>query len=301
MIRQPSAELSIWAIVVTYNGERWVDRCIPSLLENRRIGRVIVVDNGSTDGTLSAVSRFGPRVQLVPTPRNLGFGAANNIGMALALQGDADGVFLLNQDAWVASGDLDSLIAIQLADPGLGIVCPIQVTADGSALDRRFAECLPAELISDLVLSGAVKPTYPTQFANAAAWLLPRHTLDKVGYFDELFHMYGEDDDYAIRVRQKGLQIAICPSVRVYHDRADRPMSPAEFVHRKTAASTLALKYPRHSFIESLASVVGDRLWVLSKAVVLCNWGRFMVEWRTNKQIVSRIFALLLLRGDAPQ
>jgi len=73
------------------------------------------------------------------------------------------------------------------------------------------------DLISDLYFA-RLKDVYQTLYVNAAAWLLPRRTLETVGGFDPIFFHYGEDDNYMQRTHYHGLKIGICPKIRICHD-----------------------------------------------------------------------------------
>ena len=93
--------MKIFAIVVTYNGMRWYDRCFGSLRNSDMPVETIVIDNASTDETVSYIKEHFHEVCLIESKENLGFAKANNIGIKRALDNGADYVFLLNQDAWV--------------------------------------------------------------------------------------------------------------------------------------------------------------------------------------------------------
>ena len=93
--------IKILAIVVTYNGMEWIDRCLDSLLCSTLRPDVFVVDNGSTDGTQEYVHSHFPEVFFRQNETNLGFGRANNIGLRFAIEGGYSHVYLMNQDAWV--------------------------------------------------------------------------------------------------------------------------------------------------------------------------------------------------------
>ena len=100
----------VLAIVVTFNGMKWLERCLGSLRDSCPRPDVLVVDNGSTDGTREWVRENCPEVEMVLRDDNPGFGAANNIGLRLALERGYDYVYLLNQDAWVAKDTMRLLI-----------------------------------------------------------------------------------------------------------------------------------------------------------------------------------------------
>jgi N-acetylglucosaminyl-diphospho-decaprenol L-rhamnosyltransferase len=93
--------VKVVVIIVTYNGAGWIEKCLNSLRNSSLNTDVIVIDNASTDETVSLIENLYPEVELVKRANNLGFGQANNIGLRMALDQNADFVFLLNQDAWI--------------------------------------------------------------------------------------------------------------------------------------------------------------------------------------------------------
>ncbi|MBK9419593.1 MAG: glycosyltransferase family 2 protein [Flavobacteriales bacterium] len=218
------------AIVVTYNGVQWIDRCLDSLRGQGVPVKTIVVDNGSTDGTVEAIRSRFPEVELHVTGENLGFGKANNIGMRMALDQGADHAFLLNQDAWLVPDALGKLVAAAAAEKQYGILSPIQLNGTGSALDLVFSHYIgprfQPKLFSDMALGLAGDHVYPIKFVNAAAWLVTRACLLKVGGFSPSFFHYGEDDNYVHRLHYHGLQIGVVADSQIYHDREERVVNP---------------------------------------------------------------------------
>jgi GT2 family glycosyltransferase len=136
--------MKLLTIIVTYNGKKWMDRCLGSLRKSSIYTDVLVVDNGSTDGTIEYIRSEFPEVQLHCAGENLGFGKANNIGLQKAVKEGYDYVYLLNQDAWVFPHTFERLIAAMEADPGYGILSPMQLTATEDKMDPRFVRWCPA-------------------------------------------------------------------------------------------------------------------------------------------------------------
>lgn len=205
------------AIVISYNFMPWIDRCLPALQASTKPMDILVIDNGSSDNTVATLQERYPQVRLIANNRNLGFGAANNIGMQLAMDEGYDGVMLINQDAWLAPNALVQLIEASQQHPEYGIVSPKHLTGDGSKLDPGFAAYIN-------------RSNGNCQFINAALWYIPIAVIRKVGMFAPLFYHYGEDKDYVNRLHYHGYQIGYVPSALGYHDRANRPMSRELFM-----------------------------------------------------------------------
>ena len=218
---------TVFVIIVTYKGKVWYDRCFQSLRESTMSVRIIVIDNASNDGSVDYIKENYPEIYVIESDKNLGFGGANNIGLRYALDHGCDYCFLLNQDAWIEPDTIAGLVNIAQAHPSYGILSPIHLTKEKDSIEklllRRLADprTTDSKLFDD-VYFGRPKDLYWTKYVNAAAWFLPRKTLEMVGGFDPIFFHYGEDDNYINRVFYHGLEIGICPKLCIVHDN-DRP------------------------------------------------------------------------------
>jgi GT2 family glycosyltransferase len=213
---------------VTYNGSKWVTPCFSSLRKSTVPLHTIVIDNGSKDDTLARIAAEYPEVEAINTGQNLGFGKANNIGMELAYQRGADYVFLLNQDAWIDPDAVEKLVDACQRHPDHGIISPMHLNGAGDGLDYGFSNYIGPNkcrgLYSDIFL-GRVKDVYDVGFVNAAAWMLTRACLERVGGFSPSFFHYGEDGNYTQRLQFHKLKLGVLPAARIYHDREQRPPS----------------------------------------------------------------------------
>ena len=201
----------VFVIIVTYNGARWIDKNITALLQSSYPVEIIVVDNKSTDNSVQLLQKY-PQIDLILSEENLGFGKANNIGMKKAIAHGADYLFLLNQDAWVLKDTIASLVAKMEADAKFGLVSPKHYSGDGIIPDAAFATYYSRK--TSEAHGVAIVP-----FVNAAAWMLSRACVEKVGYFEPLFGHYGEDRNYADRVSHHGFTIGIDTDSTIIHDR----------------------------------------------------------------------------------
>jgi hypothetical protein len=151
--------------------------------------------------------------------------------MRYALDHGCDYVFLLNQDAYVEPDTFEKLIDIHLRHMEYGILGPVQVNGEKTkVLDGvlRFLinpDNVNTTMFSDFVM-GTIDEVYPVSEINAAAWLLPRKTMETVGGFDPLFLHYGEDWNYLSRVLYHKLKVGLTPLIQIVHDckvHVDRP------------------------------------------------------------------------------
>lgn len=234
----------ILTIVVTYNAMKWLDRCLGSLSESEVPTDVIVIDNGSVDGTCEYIAGNYPDVLLTRSEENLGFGKANNVGFRYALEHQYRYVYLMNQDAWVYKDTLSVLTSAMDSDSSIGILSPMQMTASGDRPDMRFEKKCPAEALEDISGPVASGKVYETNFVMAAHWMISRECLQKVGGFSPAFPHYGEDDNFIHRARLKGYRICVHSGVKAVHDREMRPQSKEASMRLKCVASVVKVSNP---------------------------------------------------------
>lgn len=214
-------EEGLAVVVVTYNAGEYIDRCLYSLSRSSLSIDIIVVDNASSDDTISRIQSFQD-VNLIRLEANIGFGRANNIGIEEALRNNANLIILLNQDATVFSDTIEGLVTVAKEYPNYGVLSPLHLQGEGNAFDQSFASYFSAnpDVVSDLYYE-RLKEVYDVTCVNAAAWIVRKDCFEKVGGFDPIFFMYGEDVDYCDRVIYHGFSIGIVTSSQVIHFRAN--------------------------------------------------------------------------------
>lgn len=211
----------ILVIIVTYNGMKWVDRCLGSILRSTIPVDVYVVDNQSTDGTSSYIRENFKEAMLIECQANLGFGKANNKGIRYAIEKGYKYVYLLNQDAWLLEDTLERMVKVSERNPQYGLLSPLQMN-NMDTLDHNFQLCCSKKLIADAILKKDLDDVYETEYTMAAHWFIPVSVLKNVGLFSPSFPHYGEDHNYVHRVRYAGLKIGIVPQTKAIHDRLYR-------------------------------------------------------------------------------
>ena len=222
----------VYSIIVTYNGAKLIEKCLDSLINSTIQTSLIVIDNNSSDNTSSIVKEKYPEVHFIQSPKNLGFGKANNIGLRKAYQEGADYVFLLNQDAWVEPDTIEKLIKVSLTNKKNGILAPINLSIDGT-LEHSFQEELNTnncpDILSDLFINN-LKQVYPvTRYINASCWLLTKECIQTVGGFDPIFSHYGEDVDYCQRAIFHGFSVDVCTITKNYHAKVNFKRKQGKF------------------------------------------------------------------------
>ena len=177
----------VYTVIVTYNGMKWINKCLSTLRLSTVSTTIGVVDNGSNDGTCDFILTNFPEVVLMPQNKNLGFGQANNKGMLYAMEQGANHVLLLNQDAYLQPEAIEMMLKV--AD-GKNIVTPVHLCGDGSRIDSMFRLSLRRadnELFDDLLIKGQPEPSYSIGEVCAACWFMPSSLIKEVGGFNPLF------------------------------------------------------------------------------------------------------------------
>ena len=206
------SKTKITVVIVTFNGGKWLNKMLQSLIKSSIELEIIVVDNASTDDSVAIIKKF-TQVQLIISEVNLGFGKANNIGIKRALTQQSDWVFLLNQDTWVFEKSIETLVNYALKHPELGIVSPLHLCANEHDLDENFGIYLRQK--KHIANSELIE----VPFVNAAAWLISKQCFEKVGLFEPIFNHYGEDRNFCDRLKFHGFKIGVVETVAIVHDR----------------------------------------------------------------------------------
>jgi N-acetylglucosaminyl-diphospho-decaprenol L-rhamnosyltransferase len=224
-----TADLAV--VIVNYESGAALHRCLTGL-KRQGPGQVVVVDNGSTDGSLDRVRQDMPDVVVVEPGTNLGYGSAANRGVAAT---DAPYVLVANPDLEVALGALSILTAALEEDPRTAVVGPLIRTPQGNRYPsaRRFPS-LP-DAAGHAVL-GIVAPrnrftrtyqrsdldtagpgTREVDWVSGACFAVRRRAFDEVGGFDESYFMYAEEVDLCWRLHQRGWRVLYAPAAEVVH------------------------------------------------------------------------------------
>lgn len=248
-------------VAVTYSPGPALDRMLDSLAGAYSGDlRVILADNGSTDGSVERAARR-PGVRLVRTGGNLGYGGGANVGVR-ALGLGIDWVVIANPDLVFAAGAIDRLLECADRHPAAGAFGPLITTPDGVVYPS--ARNLPS--IADGVghaLCGWWWPTNPwtrryrldaqAPAERIAGWLsgscllVRRRAFEQVGGFDEAYFMYFEDVDLGDRLSRAGWTNVYCPSARVAHrggHATERDPGPMAVAHHRSAYRYLAARHP---------------------------------------------------------
>jgi hypothetical protein len=223
-------------IIVSYNTREDTLACLRSIFAAppAGLGRVRVVDNASTDGSVDAIRAAFPRVETVALASNAGFGAANNVALR---KSDAALALLLNSDTLVRPGAIDGLVA-RLNDTGAVAAGPRLVDRDGhpeisfGPMLSPWSEAIQRTRVKLAARSGPLARRYVASLVNrernvdwvsGACLLVRRDALAAAGFFDERYFLYEEDVDLCAALRARGGRILFTPAVEVTHLRGRSP------------------------------------------------------------------------------
>lgn len=237
------AVIDLAVVIVNYNVSELLRHCLHSVFDSKHslTVAVCVVDNNSPDESASMVRQNFPRVQLIENNNNVGYPAANNQGMMLLGVNHREAskrpryVLLLNPDTEVPSDAFANLVSYLDRNQEVGVVGPKLIMPDGK-LDLACRRSFPTPEISFYRMSGLSRIfPHSRQFGRynmtfldedqlsevdsvvGACMMVRRSAIEKVGLMDERFWMYGEDLDWAKRIKDAGWKVVYYPEVTVLH------------------------------------------------------------------------------------
>jgi GT2 family glycosyltransferase len=237
-------QADVAVVIVTYNSENEISTCLESVAAETQDAalQLVVVDNGSKDGTVRLVREKFPEVKLIEPGSNLGFAAGVNFGVK---NSDAEFVLLLNPDAEVRKNSIDKVLAFARSNPRYGLYGGRSYDSTGEV---DPSSCWGAPTLWSLFLfASGLTTVFPRSDLfdpeSLGSWkrdtvrevgiitgcflLAPRAVWDELGGLDERFFMYGEDADLAMRARAAGYAPVICPDAGFIHEGGKSSDTPA--------------------------------------------------------------------------
>jgi len=215
-------------VVVTYDALPWIERCLASV----RGTTTVVVDHGSTDGTVGFVRERFPAVTLVEA-ENRGLGAGWNRGLR---ETESRYALLLNADAWLVGDALQRLVAFADERPRAAVIGPRLLDPDGTL--QRSVRGFPTlwRLATEYLFLRKLAPrsralnafyaggfdhdrVYEAEFVMGACLLVRREAIAEVGVLDEDFFLFSEETDWCYRFRRVGWQVLFYPGAECVHVR----------------------------------------------------------------------------------
>ena len=241
-----------WIIIVNWNGKDNTVECLESIQKlKQKVTRVhtLVVDNHSTDNSVEEIALHYPGVRIHVTNENIGFTGGNNVGIELALQNNADFIWLLNNDTIVHEDTLDKLIP-QIEDESIGLASPKIYFYPGNEFhfdryqknDRGKVIWYAGGLVDwknvyashkgvDEVDHGQFDKSEETGFISGCAMLIKSKVIKDVGLLDHKYFLYLEDLDYSLKVKSHGYKLLYVGSSWIWHKNAGSTSKPGNDLH----------------------------------------------------------------------
>lgn len=298
-------------IIVNYNVKYYLEQCLEAVYRASRglQVEVIVVDNLSTDGSISYLRERFPETTFIENKENVGFARANN--QAIRMSSDKY-VLLLNPDTIVPEHTLSDFIRFMDSHPEAGGVGAYMLRTDGTfAPESRRG--LPTPFVAFCKMSGlaALFPKsrlfgrYYMRYLNenevgeieiisGACMLLRRETLDKVGLLDEDFFMYGEDIDLSYRILKGGYKNYFLPTRMLHYKGESTEKSSFRYTYTFYQAMRLFFRkhYAHYSFLVSLP--INVAIWVRSFMAYIGNQFK-----HRKRKLPERLSFNMLVIGSA--
>jgi len=212
----------VYIIVLNWNGVEHLGECFSSLnnLEYANT-RLIMVDNGSDDGSVDFVKQHFPKVEIIMLRKNIGFAAGNNAGMRHAMKQGAKYIALLNNDTAVHPRWISELVAVAEADSQVGVCATKMLYYDNRKIINGFGVvmnrlCHCWDKYNKCFID-SVKNTEDVLAACGGAFFIRAECIRKVGYFDPAYFIYLEDVDLCIRLWNIGYKVITVPLAMIYH------------------------------------------------------------------------------------
>ena len=212
------ADPRVLAVVLNWNGLEVTARCLDSLRRQTHSPReILVIDNGSTDGSVKRLPEILEPHELLALEQNVGYAGGMNVGISHALAGNYDYVWLLNNDAFPEPTCLEQLVAFLGSHPRAGVVTPLLV--DGAGAPQRMGGRVNFDdLRVEFFDLDEIKEALPIDWGfTGAAPLVRLKCLRTLGRFDERMFTYFEDWDLWSRLRREGWEVHLVSHARCRH------------------------------------------------------------------------------------
>ncbi len=267
-----------WVIVLNWNNWRSTNRCLASLKDlDYENFKILVLDNGSTDGSVEHVREQFPAIEVMELRCNFGFAKGNNAGIRAALSCGAEYVWLLNNDTTVDPMALSAMVELAEANSKIGAVgSAVYYMLEPARLQAWGGGYVNFWLGQPRHYSEPVAD-YEIEFLTGASLLLRRPALESVGLLDERFFLYWEDADICFRLRRAGWRLAVAGSSKVWHEvsaTAGRKSGPLDTIRSRSTV----LFFDKHSPVPPFSIWVSTFLRIVKRGLT-GDWAAIKAVW----------------------
>ncbi len=280
-------ECNASVVIVNYNAGKKLLECVAQALQ--QVEQVIVVDNASSDSSITELRSTYPATQIICNEQNLGFATACNLGAQIA---DDDHILFLNPDCILEPGAISALVRAVESAPDVGMAGGLLTNPDGTEqVGARRAVPTPwrsfvrafgfsslcnryPRLFDDFALHKRPLPDHPVEVEaiSGACMMVRRGVMEEIGLLDEGYFMHCEDLDWCMRIRQSGRKILFVPDARIVHDKGHCSKVRPIFVewHKHKGMMRFYLKFFRHQYPGLLMCAVATGVWMRFTAITFC-------------------------------
>ena len=212
-------------IILNWNGLKDTIECLESV---KKIDypnfEIIVVDNGSTDGSPEKIKEMFPDITLIRNKENLGYASGNNVGIRYALKNNVEYILVLNNDTVVDKNIINSFINVAMYEKNVGCLgCKIfyynkpNILSHTGGLIKTHPLLLGFHRGENEEDKGQYDKIVQVDYLTGAAIFFSRFTIERIGLFNEQFFLYWEDTDFCLRIKEARLKNLYIPSAKVWH------------------------------------------------------------------------------------
>jgi len=214
----------VYIIILNWNGLKDTLECVKSCLKlDYPLFKIVIVDNDSDDGSENMIRESFPSLRLIRTGANLGYAGGNNAGIRHAIEGDADYIWLMNNDTTVDANALTELVKIAETDPSIGMVGskilsylqPTVLLYAGGRVDLAVGETehigYGCEDRGQFDLGG------DTGYITGCSLLVKRQVIEEIGLMNEVYFLYFEETEWCAKAKARDYRLMYAPRSVVYH------------------------------------------------------------------------------------
>ena len=304
--------MKIFSIILNWNGKDDTIACLTSLQKIKKTEdslTVVVVDNGSTNDSVSAIRSAHPWVTLLEAKANLGFTGGNNIGISYALDHGADLVWMLNNDTIVEKNVLSFTSAF--TDPKVGAAgCKIYFAPGHEYHVDRYSKSEQGKVFwyaggiidwnnmyashrgVDEVDRGQYDRQEETPFITGCSLIIRSSVIRQTGMFDDKFYLYLEDLDWCLRIQHAGWKTVYVPTSVVWHVNAGSSGKPGNPLHEYYFTRNRLLFGMRYASLRTKLALIREAIKFICgpsairrQAVIDAAVGRFGKQYDPQKNI----------------
>lgn len=276
-------------VILNWNGGEFTIPCIESVKQSDyRNWKLVVIDNGSIDGSPEKITRLFPDVHLIRNPVNMGFAKATNQGIAWVLEHGADYALILNNDTQIDPSMISHLVQTASACDDEAAVSPKMYQAANP--DRLWFAHGRGSLWTGIfsnpaynkVDNGQFESIRSMDFVVGCCLLIPKGIIGSVGGFDERFFVYCEDLDWSLRCRRRSIQLLYAPQAKLWHWVSTSNKRLPTLRYLMTRNHLWAMRKNANSWQLALISLLYPArcAWRLGKMLFQKDWGSIPAEFR---------------------